>query len=85
MLAPTDRSMPPEMMINVIPSAAVPTTAVWRSISSMLPGVANRWAPGTTFTSTANSRYTKISPMNGPSFAIAADQSTRRRWSVGER
>ena len=30
-IAPTDRSMPPEMMISVMPSAMMLITAVWRT------------------------------------------------------
>jgi hypothetical protein len=39
---PTDRSMPPEMMITVMPSAAAATIAVWRATSSRFAGRKNR-------------------------------------------
>jgi hypothetical protein len=38
---PTERSIPPAMMISVMPSAAMPTTAVWRRMSSKLSTVKN--------------------------------------------
>src|SRR6516162_4067785 len=41
---PTDRSMPPEMMTIVIPSAATQTMTVWRAISSRFAARKN-WGP----------------------------------------
>ena len=40
MIAPTERSMPPETMTMVMPSAASATMAVWRRIVSRLSGSA---------------------------------------------
>ena len=39
MLDPTDRSIPPEMMMTVAPSAAVPTTAVFSRMICRLSSV----------------------------------------------
>ena len=41
MTEPTDRSMPPATITIVMPSAAMPTMAVWRAISSRLTGLKN--------------------------------------------
>ena len=42
MLDPTERSIPPEMMMSVIPIAAVPTTAVCASMIRRFSSVAKR-------------------------------------------
>jgi hypothetical protein len=77
---PTDKSIPPAMMINVIPSAAVPTTAVWRRISSKFPTVQNL---GRLNGCAEKIAITKISPMSGPSLPSSVRQSSPPRASGG--
>jgi hypothetical protein len=60
--APTDRSMPPLTITRVMPSAAVATTAVWRSMISAFAAFAN-WAGRR-----AENRITTATrPASGPS------------------
>ena len=59
---PTERSIPPEMMIRVAPIAAVATTVDCSRMRRWL-GQPTKLPP----TTTAKSPQTKISPMSGPS------------------
>ncbi len=60
-IEPTDKSMPPEMMTSVIPSAAMPTMVVWRAMVSRLRDERKLSGP-----MIANSAKTAIRPSSGP-------------------
>ena len=62
---PTERSIPPEMMIKVIPSAAIPTTALWSSIISKLFSVRKVFG-----LRKAKTKNTKHKPKTGPNLPI---------------
>ena len=70
---PTERSMPPETTITVMPSAAAHTIAVCRAISSRLPG-RKKLAP----IKVANVIVTKSRPSTGPP-APASERGIMRR------
>ncbi len=76
---PTERSMPPETMISVAPIAAVPTTAVWRSIK--------RWFAAETKSPPARAAkrsQAATRPRAGPARRRnALKRSPRAGWSAG--
>ncbi len=60
---PTDRSIPPAIMMRVMPRAAVPTITVWTAI--VRPFSADRNCPDSRV-STANRAVIRTRPTNGP-------------------
>ncbi len=65
MIDPTERSIPPEMMISVMPRAAEPTIAVWRAMVSRLFEDQKLSGP-----MIANSEKISTRPASGPSVCV---------------